>query len=1574
MGHINRIPLCRITAAVQQLYRCLFLAMMLLVTPLLLPHSGSAQGLDLSDANVPTGGNGLFIENVGQFNPRVRFQLYGNSQPGVQSVEITDDGLWLTVVDQPNSVTVSAPATTAPEHVMVPSQPVAQRMAPQIGADSGTAAAHTGTRLHLTYVDANRDAQLIPFARRATSVNYFYGNDPTAWQTDVPVWGGVRVQNLYPGVDLLVTLRENQLHQQLFIQPGTATAPLPTIQFQVAGALDLATDAERIFVTTATGGFILVRPQMIMADKREGSVVGTESSIGNGSPIAVVSESGVSASSLNASSLTVPALPDQKTSIDTTTPFTNTTLLYSTFLGGGDDDQAFDLATDTGGNLYVAGRAASSDFPTTVGTVTLAGDGDGFIAKINPAGNGAADLLYATFIGGMDDESALALAVNAAGEASVIGTTASPDFPTTAGAYQRILRGPTDATIVTLSATGNALRYATYLGGNGDESGAALQISGDGQLIVAGATNSTDFPLTSGAIQSQLSQGESTFSDLFLTRLQGAELGNAELTYGTYLGGERKEFALALTLDDTDAIYLAGKTDSAAFPVTEGAFDTSYNGVAEFLYDDAFATKVTIAEDGQGQMIYSTYLGGNDSDDARAIAVDEGGALYLTGQTISANFPTTPSAYDTSYNGGTSGTGGDAYVAKLTPDGSRLDFATYLGGSWYELGHDLAVDDRGQIYFVGETNSGDFPVTITAWDPSYTTTALRYYDAFLVRLAPDGTSLTYATYLGDAGVDIAGALTLEQNDTVALAGWTSSARFPTTPGALAPGYHDDSFFFDPYDAFLTRFQLPAAAGLRYRVGGRIVDENGLPMANIRVDVQNSAGTINRFAASDANGFWAVPTLPAERYQIVPAQDGFLFQPISRTVTTPPNVVALDFVATPDNSGGVKPPLLIVHGNQSFSTNTFTCLTMPERYLGERQRSTLGDLPDWFYADGDYDTYLARLDSGPAYTASIDANALCLFQQIDALYDAHRSNGGSGQKVTIIAHSMGGLVARACLAYEGCRNKVRALYTLGTPHGGLNYNFLLRLYLATNWQIAEEGICRQQAPLCQFATDEMIFFNLYTPNQDGIHYGFIGGDANPLFPGSLLYPTDGPNDGVVSAQSGIGHVPLLGSPVPVNWLHSNPPVTQYVTDEAHFAFIGPAYYERRSLADGGTEQERSQSYNCLRHLMQMAGESTSSAPPTPCRAPDLVRAAAAEPTLQTTADLTGTIVAGATVTHTVMVDENKGALFSLFWTPGPLGVTLVAPDGTVITPTVALESQGTITYTPPVTTTDFLQTAGYAFAAATPGAWQLRIHRPEQSGAVDSTPIRYVGFVSLDSPFALTVTRDAQSYAPGATATFTAALTADVTVPTEGITVSALLYLPDGGLQRLAWQSIDGSRFRAEYTVPQGGGSVVMTTVALGEREEITFSRQVESLWQITPDSATFGVDIVDEAIDLNDNGLSDYLVVQVPISVSVPATYTLHAGLTTSDTIIASAVAVISVTTPGRVVATLRFAGRDIATAGIDGPYQLRNVVLLNPALGDLPIRRETYLYTTAAYEARQFEQEMTEEVTQEVYLPLVLR
>jgi hypothetical protein len=240
------------------------------------------------------------------------------------------------------------------------------------------------------------------------------------------------------------------------------------------------------------------------------------------------------------------------------------------------------------------------------------------------------------------------------------------------------------------------------------------------------------------------------------------------LAYSTYLGGSGQDLGRGIALDGAGDAYVTGNTLSADFPTTPGAFDTSFN-----VIDDAFVTKLNPAGTA---LLYSTYLGAGSTDWGYGIAVDGAGDAYVTGFTYSADFPTTPGAFDTSFNGVL-----DAFVTKLNPTGTALAYSTYLGGSSDDYGRGIAIDGAGNAYVTGPTGSFDFPTTAGAFDTSYNGDVL---DAFVTKLNPTGTALLYSTYLGGSGRDASGGIALDGAGNAYVTGETSSADFPTTPAAF----------------------------------------------------------------------------------------------------------------------------------------------------------------------------------------------------------------------------------------------------------------------------------------------------------------------------------------------------------------------------------------------------------------------------------------------------------------------------------------------------------------------------------------------------------------------------------------------------------------------------------------------------------------------------------------------------------------------------------------------------------------------------------------------------------------------
>jgi hypothetical protein len=326
-------------------------------------------------------------------------------------------------------------------------------------------------------------------------------------------------------------------------------------------------------------------------------------------------------------------------------------LLYSTFLGGANSDNGFDIAVDGTGQAHVVGDTLSTAFPTTSGSLSPAPPGlgtnfDGFVSKLNPT---ASALVYSTFLGGGGgNDTASGIALGTGGAAHVTGRTASTDFLTTAGAFDTSFNaGVADAFAAKLNATGSALDYSTFLGGTGDETLLpAVALDGSGSAYVTGLTASTDYPTTAGAFDPT----DNPAADIYVTKLNAA--GSAPV-YSTYIGGGGADAGLAIAVDAGGSAFVTGSTTSSNYPVSAGAFDTTANGGTT----DAFVSRLSPSG---SVLTHSTYLGSNVGDTGRAIAVDGSANAHVAGDTVGSAFPVTTGAADTSHNGAA-----DAFAAKL---------------------------------------------------------------------------------------------------------------------------------------------------------------------------------------------------------------------------------------------------------------------------------------------------------------------------------------------------------------------------------------------------------------------------------------------------------------------------------------------------------------------------------------------------------------------------------------------------------------------------------------------------------------------------------------------------------------------------------------------------------------------------------------------------------------------------------------------------------------------------------------------------------------------------------------------
>jgi beta-propeller repeat-containing protein len=658
---------------------------------------------------------------------------------------------------------------TAGEAVLVLARPDPDRKSDRRGKhkrrDAHAKATQVVVRMKL--VDAALTPLVSGLEELPAKANYFIGNDPAQWRTDVPTYAKVHYREVYPGVDLVYYGNQRQLEYDFVVAPG---ADPNKIVLGFKGADKLEIDAQGDLVLYVAGGPVRLRKPYIY--QGTGSI---RQEIAGGYILHGANRVGIDVAAYDRSR---PLVIDP------------VILSYSTYLGG---EAGVAIAVDGDGNAYVTGYAGSTDFPTTSGAFqgTSSGAFDAFVAKLNAAGSA---LVYSTYLGGSGDDGGGSIAVDASGNAYVTGGTSSTDFPTTAGAFQTAcaggFSGPCgDAFVTKLNPSGSGLIYSTYLGGSLSDGGTGIAVDNNsGSAYVRGSTNSANFPTTSGAFQTSFGGGPADPyygppRDVFVTKLNPAGSG---LIYSTYLGGDGKDDDLGggIAVDTSGNAYVTGHTNSTNFPTTAGAFQPLFAGGGW----DAFVTKL----DASGStLVYSTYLGGSGFDQAFAIAVDDRGDAYTTGRTGSINFPTTVNAFQGIYGGSL-----DAFVTRLDATGSFLVYSTYLGGSSSEEAEGIAVDVQGNAYVTGVTNSTNFPTTPETFQPAHA--GGNSQEAFVTKLDPAGSALVYSTYLGGTGYEVGFGIAVDPGGNAYVTGETGSQDLPTTPGAADPSFR--GFFQDAFVA------------------------------------------------------------------------------------------------------------------------------------------------------------------------------------------------------------------------------------------------------------------------------------------------------------------------------------------------------------------------------------------------------------------------------------------------------------------------------------------------------------------------------------------------------------------------------------------------------------------------------------------------------------------------------------------------------------------------------------------------------------------------------------------------------
>ena len=684
-----------------------------------------------------------FVENKGQFNKRVRYVISGSRS----SAFFRNDGVTFDLWE----ASKIKPLGKRDMKAEPPSKPEKRKHAV----------------LKLTFKGADTNCRVKGMDTLPGKVNYIKSNDKSKWHTDISTYKGVIYKNIWRGIDIIYRGDRRQLKYDIRVNPGS---DIRKVRFQYDGAQKMWLDKRGdLHIKTAVTEFI-ERVPGIYQEKSNRKI-----NVRGGYRLLDKHTVGFSVKGVD------PSLP---LIIDPTSD-----LVYSTYLGGTANDEGLIIAVDQSRCAYVAGQTYSTDFPTAHGAFDTSHKSI-FVTKLNPSGT---SILYSTFLIDSVADFGLSMAVDAWGCAYVAGGTTDwyeSNFPTTPEAFDTTFGGFSDAFVLKLNESGSDLVYSTFLGGTSDEDTGSeaidsIAVDSSGCAYVTGYTYFPDFPHTQGAFDTTFNNTASF--DAFVTKINAA--GSA-LIYSTFLGGRWSEYGKSIAVDSSGCAYVTGDTYSFDFPTTPGAFDRIFGDSV-----DAFVTKLN--PDGSA-LLYSTFLGGTSTtygDSAHSIAVDSLGYAYVAGDTSNADFPTTPGAFDTTFNGSS-----DGFVIKLNTSGSTLLYSTFLGGLNREVVGSIVIDSLGCVCIAGSTFSLDFPTTAGAVDTTLDGTA----DAFVAQLNVSGNILLYSTFLGGSGHSLdqtsneegAYYIAIDSLDCAYVAGSTWSSDFPTTFGAfdtICSGTDSDAF-------------------------------------------------------------------------------------------------------------------------------------------------------------------------------------------------------------------------------------------------------------------------------------------------------------------------------------------------------------------------------------------------------------------------------------------------------------------------------------------------------------------------------------------------------------------------------------------------------------------------------------------------------------------------------------------------------------------------------------------------------------------------------------------------------------
>jgi len=575
--------------------------------------------------------------------------------------------------------------------------------------------------------------------------NYFIGNDPSQWRTNVPNYSAIVYEDIYPGIDIVYRGSECQLEYDLLIAPG---ADLESVRICYDAALTTRIDDNGDLIVETPLGVLTERAPVAwqVADGRETYVPVTHVLLGD-----------------NTIGFTCPDGHNEELAL-----VVDPVVGFSTYIGGTSHDQGYAVATDSDANLYITGITQSTDYDTlNAYDGTLNGSNyDVFVTKVSADG---ASLVYSTYLGGLSEDYGEGVDVDADGNAYVSGRTFSGAFPTTAGAYDVTYSGNEDGFVTKVNSSGNQLVYSTYLGESPAVSLRDIAVDADGFAYVTGEVWGIEFPRTDTII---MPPPPTVVAQIVLTKFNQTGSG---LEYSTTLGGGDAR-GKGIAVDDSGNAYVTGYWGNN-LPATAGAFDETSN--ASY---DAGVVKINTLAPGIASLVYGTYFGGTDVEFCEDIGIDDLGNAYIMGSVHSSDMPVKNAFQSTE-----SGLNPDLFLAVMNPTGTDLVYSTYFGGSVQEFGLSLAVKPDRTVLILGATSTTDLPMR-NAVQSSHGGGVNDYIIAQFDPSQSGDASLLMSTYYGGP----AGEIPVEAGITVDPVGcavftatsWSSaSTHFPTTPGA-----------------------------------------------------------------------------------------------------------------------------------------------------------------------------------------------------------------------------------------------------------------------------------------------------------------------------------------------------------------------------------------------------------------------------------------------------------------------------------------------------------------------------------------------------------------------------------------------------------------------------------------------------------------------------------------------------------------------------------------------------------------------------------------------------------------------